>query len=154
MKHVCDTFLGRRRALQCIISPHLGHLSDKYGRKPVLLATMVGNVLSAVVCVACSLQPGFGGLAKTVPKSGGYNQRRLRHFFSLVQLEVLVKGTFNYRCKDISRLGSWAWGLNVDFLRAIISDVTTQETRSRGLSLVGMAFAICFCVSQLPYAIP
>lgn len=51
-------------------------------------------------------QPGFGSLAKNCAKSGGYNQRRLRHSFSLAQLEVLAKGTFNYRCKDISGHGS------------------------------------------------
>ena len=31
------------------ISPHIGSLSDKYGRKRVLLITMIGNLLSAVV---------------------------------------------------------------------------------------------------------
>ncbi|GHJ86419.1 hypothetical protein NliqN6_2821 [Naganishia liquefaciens] len=34
---------------QCVISPFLGRLSDKYGRKKVLLATMVGNILSAAI---------------------------------------------------------------------------------------------------------
>ncbi|OCF43363.1 hypothetical protein I317_02801 [Kwoniella heveanensis CBS 569] len=36
---------------QCIISPWLGRLSDKYGRKKVLLATMMGNILSAVIWI-------------------------------------------------------------------------------------------------------
>ncbi len=31
------------------ISPYIGSLSDKYGRKRVLLITMIGNLLSAVV---------------------------------------------------------------------------------------------------------
>ncbi|KAI0796736.1 MFS general substrate transporter [Abortiporus biennis] len=33
------------------ISPHIGSLSDKYGRKRVLLITMIGNILSAVVWI-------------------------------------------------------------------------------------------------------
>ena len=32
-----------------LVSPHIGSLSDKYGRKRVLLITMIGNILSAVV---------------------------------------------------------------------------------------------------------
>ncbi|WVQ79092.1 hypothetical protein IAT38_001186 [Cryptococcus sp. DSM 104549] len=36
---------------QCIISPWLGRLADRYGRKKVLLATMVGNILSAVIWI-------------------------------------------------------------------------------------------------------
>jgi len=36
-------------ALQFVTSPYIGSLSDRYGRKNVLLWTMVGNLLSAVV---------------------------------------------------------------------------------------------------------
>ena len=39
------------RTLQFLVAPHIGALSDKYGRKKVLLATMVGNILSALVYV-------------------------------------------------------------------------------------------------------
>jgi len=37
------------RTLQFIVSPKIGALSDKYGRKRILLLTMIGNILSAVV---------------------------------------------------------------------------------------------------------
>ncbi|KIK68016.1 hypothetical protein GYMLUDRAFT_36828 [Collybiopsis luxurians FD-317 M1] len=37
--------------LQFLVSPHIGSLSDKYGRKKVLLVTMIGNILSALVWV-------------------------------------------------------------------------------------------------------
>ncbi|KZT12519.1 MFS general substrate transporter [Laetiporus sulphureus 93-53] len=37
--------------LQWFISPHIGSLSDKYGRKRVLLITMIGNILSALIWV-------------------------------------------------------------------------------------------------------
>lgn len=40
------------RTLQFLVSPHIGSLSDKYGRKKVLLITMIGNILSALVCVS------------------------------------------------------------------------------------------------------
>ncbi|GAA98850.1 uncharacterized protein L969DRAFT_50871 [Mixia osmundae IAM 14324] len=34
---------------QCVIAPALGRLSDKYGRRAVLLTTMAGNILSSLV---------------------------------------------------------------------------------------------------------
>jgi len=37
--------------LQFIVSPKIGSLSDKYGRKRVLLVTMIGNILSAIVWI-------------------------------------------------------------------------------------------------------
>ena len=39
------------RTLQFIVSPHIGSLSDKYGRKKILLLTMIGNIVSALVYV-------------------------------------------------------------------------------------------------------
>ncbi|KAL5636528.1 hypothetical protein ACGC1H_000475 [Rhizoctonia solani] len=38
-------------SLQFFISPHIGSLSDKYGRKRILLLSMIGNILSAVVWI-------------------------------------------------------------------------------------------------------
>jgi len=37
--------------LQWFVSPYIGTLSDKYGRKRVLLVTMIGNILSALIWV-------------------------------------------------------------------------------------------------------
>ncbi|KAG9015430.1 hypothetical protein FRB94_000034 [Tulasnella sp. JGI-2019a] len=93
-------------ALQCVISPYLGRLSDRFGRKRVLLATMVGNTLSAIVWIQSTTFESFL-LSRAI---GGISEGN-------VQLSI-----------------------------AIISDVTSPETRSRDLSLVGIAFAICFCV--------
>ncbi|KAK8861595.1 hypothetical protein IAR55_002418 [Kwoniella newhampshirensis] len=36
---------------QCLISPWLGRLSDKYGRKRILLITMSGNIISAAIWI-------------------------------------------------------------------------------------------------------
>ncbi|KAG0709746.1 major facilitator superfamily domain-containing protein [Suillus ampliporus] len=37
--------------LQFVVSPHIGSLSDKYGRRNVLLITMIGNILSALIWI-------------------------------------------------------------------------------------------------------
>ncbi|CAG7848479.1 Major facilitator superfamily domain-containing protein 10 AltName: Full=Tetracycline transporter-like protein [Serendipita indica DSM 11827] len=57
-------------ALQFLVSPHIGSLSDKYGRKPVLLVTMIGNILSALIWVQSTswssylLSRAVGGLSE------------------------------------------------------------------------------------------
>ncbi|KAH8830449.1 major facilitator superfamily domain-containing protein [Flagelloscypha sp. PMI_526] len=92
--------------LQFIISPVIGTLSDKYGRKRVLLITMIGNILSAAVWLQSTT------------------------FASYL----------------LSRIIGGASEGNVQLAIAILSDVTTPETRSKALAYVGIAFAICFCV--------
>ncbi|KIM46086.1 hypothetical protein M413DRAFT_65291, partial [Hebeloma cylindrosporum] len=37
--------------LQFFVSPRIGSLSDKYGRKRILLITMIGNILSAIIWI-------------------------------------------------------------------------------------------------------
>ncbi|KAH9006956.1 MFS DHA1 sub-family [Lactarius hatsudake] len=37
--------------LQFVVSPYIGSLSDKYGRKKILLLSMIGNILSALVWI-------------------------------------------------------------------------------------------------------
>ncbi|KAF9476507.1 MFS general substrate transporter [Pholiota conissans] len=37
--------------LQFFVSPRIGSLSDKYGRKRILLITMIGNILSALIWI-------------------------------------------------------------------------------------------------------
>jgi len=89
---------------QFVVSPRLGHLSDKLGRRPVLLASMVGNLLSAVLWLFAS-NFGVYALSRVV---GGLSEGN-------VQLSI-----------------------------AAISDVTSPETRSKSLALVGIAFSVAF----------
>jgi predicted MFS family arabinose efflux permease len=90
--------------MQFISSPYIGRLSDNYGRKPVLLLTMAGNILSALLWVNASTFPIFL-LARIV---GGLSEGN-------VQLSI-----------------------------AMITDLTDNSTRSKQLSLVGIAFALGF----------
>jgi len=92
--------------LQFIVSPWIGSLSDKYGRKRILLLTMIGNILSAVIWVQSTT-------------------------FASYMLSRVVGGLSEG---------------NVQLAIAILSDVTSPETRSKALAHVGIAFAICFCI--------
>ncbi|KAJ3153573.1 hypothetical protein HDU89_000614 [Geranomyces variabilis] len=92
--------------LQFISSPIIGSLSDAYGRRQVLLLSMVGNAVSMLLWI---FSRSFG---------------------------VFV-------CSRI--VGGLTEG-NVQMSIAVISDVTTAETRSKGLALVGIAFSLGFTV--------
>ncbi|KAM0755834.1 MFS general substrate transporter [Meredithblackwellia eburnea MCA 4105] len=89
---------------QFVISPHLGALSDRHGRRTVLLLSMLGNLLSAGLWL-------------------------FAHSFGLYALSRVVGGLSEG---------------NVQLSIAVISDVTSPETRSRSLALVGVAFSIAF----------
>jgi len=92
--------------LQFVVSPIIGSLSDTYGRKKILLLTMIGNILSAVIWIKSTT-------------------------FASYMLSRVVGGLSEG---------------NVQLAIAILSDVTTLETRSKALAHVGIAFAICFCI--------
>ncbi|KLO18093.1 MFS, DHA1 sub-family [Schizopora paradoxa] len=92
--------------LQWLVSPKIGALSDKYGRKRILLLTMVGNILSAIVWIQST----------------------------------------SFASYMLSRaIGGLSEG-NVQLAIAIISDITTPESRGKALAHVGIAFAICFII--------
>ncbi|KAI9159557.1 hypothetical protein H9P43_008897 [Blastocladiella emersonii ATCC 22665] len=90
--------------LQFAVSPLIGRLSDRFGRKRVLMLCMAGNLVSCALWIVA--KPFWVFLASRIV--GGISEGN-------VQLSV-----------------------------AIISDITTPATRSRGLALVGIAFALGF----------
>ncbi|KAI9350699.1 major facilitator superfamily domain-containing protein [Obelidium mucronatum] len=92
--------------LQFVSSPVIGSLSDRYGRKNVLLLSMIGNAISMLLWIFSN------------------------SFFIFVMSRVV---------------GGLTEG-NVQMSIAMISDITTPETRSRGLALVGIAFSLGFTV--------
>ncbi|KAJ3133674.1 hypothetical protein HK100_004221 [Physocladia obscura] len=92
--------------LQFVASPFIGALSDRYGRRNILLLSMIGNALSMLLWIFS------------------------KSFFLFVLSRVV---------------GGLTEG-NVQMSIAMISDITTPETRSRGLALVGIAFSLGFTV--------
>ncbi|KAI8052505.1 major facilitator superfamily domain-containing protein [Syncephalis plumigaleata] len=92
--------------LQFIISPVIGRLSDRFGRRVVLLYTLIGNLLSCLLWA-------------------------FANDFTVFLLARIVGGLSEG---------------NVQLAVAIITDVTHRTTRSRGLAMVGIAFAIGFTV--------
>lgn len=95
--------------MQFFFTPIWGGLSDRYGRKPILIMSLIGSVISYAVL----------GLV-----------------FSGVLLSVVAL--------IVSRAFAGVFSANISAAQAVISDVTTPEERTKGMGLIGAAFALGF----------
>jgi len=89
-------------AVQLVSGPVLGALSDRYGRKPILLICLFGTACAYLLL----------GLANSL---------------LIIFLAVFIDGLT---------------GSNLTLAHAYIADSTTPQTRSRGMSLAGVAFGL------------
>lgn len=96
-------------AMQFIGAPLLGRISDRYGRKPVLLVSQFGTFVGFIIL----------GLASALP---------------WLFLARIVDGLS---------------GANISTAQAVISDSTTEKTRTQGLGLIGAAFGLGFVVGPI-----
>jgi DHA1 family tetracycline resistance protein-like MFS transporter len=100
-------------AAQFVGAPLLGRLSDRYGRKPILIISQIGTLL-------------------------GFLLLGLSNSLWMLFLARLIDG--------IS-------GANLSTAQAVISDSTTEKTRTQGLGLVGAAFGIGFVIGPVIAAV-
>jgi DHA1 family tetracycline resistance protein-like MFS transporter len=96
-------------AMQFIGAPILGGLSDRYGRRPILLVSQVGTFIGFILL----------GFANGLP--------------------ILF----------LSRLVDGISGANIATAQAVITDSTTEKTRTQGLGLVGAAFGLGFIIGPI-----
>ncbi len=95
--------------MQLICAPLLGRLSDRIGRRPVILLGLLGS------CVSWTIFATAG---------------------SLVMLFV-------------ARALAGAFGATVQTAQAYVADVTTPETRARGMGMIGAAFGIGYVIGPV-----
>lgn len=95
--------------MQFIGAPILGRLSDRFGRRPVLLVSQVGT-LSGFILLA---------FANSLP---------------LLFLSRIIDGLS---------------GANIATAQAVVSDVTSDKTRTQGLGLIGAAFGLGFIMGPI-----
>lgn len=97
---------------QFIGAPILGALSDRYGRRPVLILSQIG---SAAGYLLLGLATQFGKDPESI--------------LWMVYLSRVIDGLS---------------GGNISTAQAYISDITTPQTRAKGMGLLGAAFGIGF----------
>lgn len=95
--------------VQFIFNPILGKISDKHGRKPVIVVCLLINAI-------------------------GY---------------VIFAFTNSFLLLMISRIVAGVGGSSIAVAQAYIADVTTKETRSKGMGLIGAAFGLGFVFGPL-----
>jgi DHA1 family tetracycline resistance protein-like MFS transporter len=132
---VIGILLGIFSAMQFIFAPILGKLSDRVGRRPVLLLSLIGTAIGFLIM----------GLAPSLPAS-----------FSVFGLSPVLCWLF------LGRIIDGVSGGNISTAMAYIADVTPPEKRSSGMGLIGAAFGLGFIfgpaigglLSQISFSTP
>ncbi len=108
-------------AAQFLAAPYLGRLSDRIGRRPVLLISQLGTILAFVLFIfAGPLGLVLDRMLAWLPLSGG-----------MVMLYV-------------ARILDGLTGGNITTAQAYVSDVTEEHERAHGLGLLQGAFGVGF----------
>jgi DHA1 family tetracycline resistance protein-like MFS transporter len=110
--------------MQFLFSPLWGQVSDRIGRRPMLLLSLAGSVVFyAVYAWAVSLS-GPGPITPAAARTA---------------LGLLL----------LARIGAGIAGASVGTAAAVIADCTTPENRARGMALIGIAFGAGFTLGPL-----
>jgi DHA1 family tetracycline resistance protein-like MFS transporter len=127
-------------AAQLIGAPLLGRLSDRIGRKPVLLLSVAGTCIGFLMLgFADPIGRGIAGL-----------------FAPQASNEFIIAVLF------FSRILDGLTGGNITVAQAYITDVTDEQNRAKGLGMIGAAFGLGFIIgpavggalSKLGYSLP
>lgn len=110
--------------MQFVFSPIWGRISDRVGRRPILLLSLSGSVVFYAVY----------GYAVSVPVEPSPTRSAALLALSLVLL---------------ARVGAGIAGASVGTAAAVIADCTTPENRARGMALIGIAFGGGFTLGPL-----
>ena len=108
-------------AMQFVFAPIWGRVSDRVGRRPVLILGLAGSTVAYAMF----------GYATGLGNTG----------------ELLGLGVVTWLF--ISRIGAGVAGATISTAQAYIADVTGRENRARGMALIGAAFGIGFTFGPL-----
>lgn len=90
--------------MQFLFSPFWGKLSDKFGRRPILIYCLLGEAISYLILASAK------------------------------SLEMLF----------VARVLTGFFGASISTASAYMSDITTAESRTKGMALIGAAFGLGF----------
>ena len=133
--HELGVLMASFSAMQFIFALIWGRVSDRVGRRPILLLGLLGSTASYAL---------FG-------------------FVSTLSAEQPWQGLTVLQWLLVSRIGAGIFGATIPTAQAFIADVTPAHERGKGMALIGAAFGIGFtfgpilgaaCVSADPKATP
>lgn len=110
--------------MQFVFSPIWGRLSDRVGRRPILILSLTGSVVFYALY----------GFAVSAPVEPAPTQSAAMLALGLILL---------------ARIGAGIAGASVGTAAAVIADCTTPENRARGMALIGIAFGGGFTLGPL-----
>ena len=108
-------------AMQFLFAPMWGSLSDRVGRRPILLLGLAGSTISY-------------GLFGLVSAQGR---------------DALILGFSPLIWLYVTRIGAGIAGATISTAQAVIADCTSVENRGKGMALIGAAFGIGFTFGPL-----
>ncbi len=111
-------------AASLIGAPLMGRLSDRYGRRPILLLSVAGTFIGYLLL----------GFALPI---GSF----LANLFSSQAVNAFIIGVL-----FLSRIIDGFTGGNITVAQAYITDVTDEKDRSKGLGIIGSAFGLGFII--------
>ncbi|MFQ5959767.1 MAG: MFS transporter [Candidatus Methylomirabilales bacterium] len=104
---------------QFLAAPWLGRLSDRYGRRPLLMASQLGTVVAFVLFILAGPIGGWvDSLGLSLPLTGG-----MLVLFSARILDGITGG-------------------NITIAQAYVADITSDENRAQGLGYLQAAFGM------------
>lgn len=109
-------------AASLVGAPILGRLSDRFGRRPILLLSVAGTFIGYLLL----------GFAQPI---GSF----FAHLFASQAVNAFIIGVLFF-----SRMLDGLTGGNITVAQAYISDVTDKTNRSRGIGIIGSAFGLGF----------
>ncbi len=126
---ILGTLMASFSFMQFLFAPIYGRISDRIGRRPILLLGLAGSVV-------------FYGLFAYASYIGFAGQPGLALILILV-----------------ARIGAGIAGATISTAQAVVADCTSFATRARGMALIGIAFGIgftcgpvlCFLSFLMPY---
>jgi DHA1 family tetracycline resistance protein-like MFS transporter len=108
-------------AMQFIFAPIWGRVSDRVGRRPIILMGLGSSAIFYAL---------FG-------------------FASSIGADEKILGMGALAWLFVSRVGAGIAGATIPTAQAVIADTTTRENRTKGMALIGMAFGIGFTFGPL-----